>query len=659
MGKAKQKEYLILTLNPGSTSTKIGVFRNEEPVFDITVRHSIKKLEEFNAIWDQYSFRKEEIITALKERDIHISDFSAVVGRGGLIKPIPSGVYQIDETMIDDARKGVQGHHASNLGCVIAYSIGWEYDIPSFIVDPPAVDDLEPLARVSGNALIERNSLLHALNIFATARMYAADKKKRFEDLNLIVAHIGGGVTVAALKKGKAINVNNGLDEGPFSPERSGRLPLLKFMKLCLSGKYTEEQLKKIVVGRGGLTSYFNTNKAHEVENMVKAGSDKFKLVYEGMAYQIAEEIGARASNLNGNVDAIILTGGVAHSEMLCDWIKDRVSFISEIHRYPGELELEALAYGALRVLRGEEVAKQYTVTRKKIGVLYWESLEVYVKGINVIEDEFRKSGYEFRTEKSNMDIIYKNCFASEENANKAIDSFLEEKVDLIIAVGSPASLRAGQNLKKSTVPVICSGVYNPAVLGNIDWDNSNFYATCYGVSMEEQIENAIIKIQPDVKKIGFVHKMGELHSDMQHDEIKEYCENKKIELLAYDVESLGGLETAYEYFKQEKVDWIVLGADTTMVFPKIRDIKVLTDNIPTLCAIENTISHGGLIGYQIPWESVCEEAAGLAIKLLGDVPVAEKIVKPVNKELLANRTTCEKLGLYQSIKKIDNIKFT
>ena len=302
------KTYHILTINPGSTSTKIGVFKNEECLFEINVSHSPKQLEQFSQIWDQYTFRKEEIITVLEKNKFSLKKLDAVVGRGGLIKPIPSGVYLIDQEMIEDARSGYQGHHASNLGCVIAYSIGWEYSLPAFIVDPPAVNDLEALAKVSGHKKIERGSLLHALNIFATARMYAQKVKKNFEDLNLIVAHMGGGITVAALKEGKAVNVNNGLDEGPFTPERSGQLPMIQFMKMCLSGDYTESELKKMLVGKGGLVSYFGTNNALDIENMTIAGSPQHSLIFEAMAYQVAQEIGARATNLKGKVDAIILT---------------------------------------------------------------------------------------------------------------------------------------------------------------------------------------------------------------------------------------------------------------------------------------------------------------------------------------------------------------
>ncbi|MBF0361524.1 MAG: butyrate kinase [Oligoflexia bacterium] len=357
-----KKIFTLLTINPGSTSTKIGVYKNENPVFETTIRHSSKSLEKFARIWDQYTFRKEEIIKTLEKNKVSLNEFDAIVGRGGLIRPIPSGVYHIDDQMIEDARAGFQGHHVSNLACVIAYGIGWKYSIPSFIVDPPAVDDMEAIAKISGNSEITRNSLFHALNIFATARHFSKENKLEFDKQNLIVAHLGGGITVAALQKGKAINVNNGLSEGPFSPERSGSLPTSSLIGLAFSGKYTKEQIEKLLVGKGGLVSYFGTNDASEIEATIESkSSEHHQIVFEAMAYQIAEEIAARASNLYGQVDAIILTGGLAKWQKLTELIENRVKFISKVYKYPGEKELEALALGGLRVLRGEESAKKYS----------------------------------------------------------------------------------------------------------------------------------------------------------------------------------------------------------------------------------------------------------------------------------------------------------
>jgi butyrate kinase len=355
-----KKNYLILTINPGSTSTKIGVFKNEESIFETTVMHSVKLLEEYDKIWNQYSFRKHEIIEELERNNISLKDLDVVVGRGGLFKPIESGVYVVDENMIEDARIGVQGEHASNLGCVIAYGIGWEFNIPAYITNPPSVDELEDVARVSGNKNIERNSIFHALNVFSTARIYAKDIKKDLKDLNLIVAHLGGGITVTALQKGRAINVNNGLDEGPFSPQRSGKLPLFKLVDLAYSNKLTKKELKKMLVGNGGFASYFGTNDAREIEKLASEGSPEHKIIFEAMAYQIAEEIGSRATNLKGNVDSIILTGGLAYSKLLVSLITERVEFISNVSIYAGENELKALAMGGLRVLKGETDPKKY-----------------------------------------------------------------------------------------------------------------------------------------------------------------------------------------------------------------------------------------------------------------------------------------------------------
>lgn len=358
--KNKNKQFLILTINPGSTSTKIGVYRNEISIFETVVRHSTKKLEEYNKIWDQYSFRKDEIIDILKENHIKLKNLDAVVGRGGLLRPMRSGVYIVDEEMIQDARVGIQGEHASNLGCVIAYGIGWEYEIPSFIADPPVVDELEDIARVSGNKNIERNSIFHALNIFATARVYSKKTDNDFKKINLIIAHLGGGITVAALKNGEVINVNNGLDEGPFSPQRSGKLPLLKVLEMGFSKKYRYKELKKMIVGSGGLVSYFMSSDAELISKKAEAGIENYDLVFKAMAYQIAEEIGSRATNLKGDVKQIILTGGLAYSKYLTELISERVEFIAPVVIYPGENELEALALAGLRVLRGKEVAKKY-----------------------------------------------------------------------------------------------------------------------------------------------------------------------------------------------------------------------------------------------------------------------------------------------------------
>ncbi len=654
------KTYHILTINPGSTSTKIGVFKNEDCLFELNVSHSPKQLEKYNNIWDQYTFRKQEILTALKVKDFSLSKLDAVVGRGGLVKPIPSGTYIVDQEMIEDARIGLQGQHASNLGCVIAYSIGWEYDLPSFIVDPPAVDDFEPLAKISGNKNFERSSLLHALNIFATGRKYAKSVNKKIEDLNLIIAHLGGGITVAALKKGKAINVNHGLYEGPFSPERSGSLPLFKMMEKCLSGKYTETELKKMVVGKGGLVSYFNTNNARDVEKLVVAGSDKYRLVFEAMGYQIAEEIGKRATNLHGKVDGIILTGGIAHSKILTSWIKDRVDFISDVHIFAGEAELESLAEGALRVLRGEERAKQYTQKIKKVSVLYWDNIDVYVKSLNIIEEKLKHAGYTFRKERdNNMHITYINCKSDEENVIKAVQKFKSDKPDVVFAIGSPISVRLEQYFKNIDIPVIYTGIYSTAIIPNFDNDsNSNMYATCYAPPINEQIENTLNKIEKNLSKIGIIYRRGELQAEIQYDNFKEYCDSKKIKLIGYEVQGVEDLEKANKYFKQNGVKWIYVGSNTVISGMHTDDLKVITENFPTICMFENTISKGGMLGYVVPWNEVSSKAVDIALDIFADVKTKTRVYNSDNKGVVANKKTVEKLKMKETIEKIGEIRY-
>ena len=281
--------YRILTINPGSTSTKLGVFENEDCICEKNLHHSTTQLEKFSTIWDQYEFRKEEIIKFLENDGFELSDFAAVVGRGGLVKPIESGTYKVDQRLINDSRIGVQGHHASNLGAVLAYGIGWDFTIPSFIVDPPAVDELDDISRLSGMAEIPRRSLFHALNIRATGHKHAMKLGKQLKDLNLIIAHMGGGITVAAIKKGRIVDVNDGLSEGPLTPERAGAVPTLPLVDLCFSGKYTHAEIKKMLLGGGGLVSYMGTNDARVVEDRALEGHEKSKLVYEAMGYQVAK----------------------------------------------------------------------------------------------------------------------------------------------------------------------------------------------------------------------------------------------------------------------------------------------------------------------------------------------------------------------------------
>jgi butyrate kinase len=355
------KEHRILVINPGSTSTKIGVFDNDISIFEKTLRHDAEKINEFDSIIDQYQFRKETILEALDEEGINISKLGAVCGRGGLLRPIEGGTYSVNEEMLKDLREGYSGQHASNLGGILAYEIAEGLNIPSFIVDPVVVDELAPIARISGVSLIERKSIFHALNQKAVARRVAKDLNKKYEDLNLIITHMGGGITVGVHKNGKVIDVNNGLHgDGPFSPERAGTVPAGDLVDMCFSGNYYRDEIMKKLVGQGGLVGYLGTNDAVKVEKMIENGDEKAKLVYDAMAYQIAKEIGSASAALAGKVDAIVLTGGLAYGKEFVKQISERVNWIADVIIHAGENELQALAEGALRVLNGEEQEKDY-----------------------------------------------------------------------------------------------------------------------------------------------------------------------------------------------------------------------------------------------------------------------------------------------------------
>lgn len=353
--------YKMLVINPGSTSTKIGVFEDEKLIFEETLRHPSEEIEKYNTIFDQFDFRKNVILKVLEEKKFDIKTLNAVVGRGGLLKPIEGGTYRVNEVMLQDLKVGVQGQHASNLGGIIANEIAKTLNIPAFIVDPVVVDELQECARISGMPEIARKSIFHALNQKAVAKRYAKENKKKYDELNLIVAHMGGGSSVGAHKNGKIIDVNNALDgEGPFSPERSGGVPIGDLVKLCYSGKYTLEEMKKKINGKGGIVAHLNTNDFRTVVEMKDAGDKKAKLIYDAFIYQIGKEIGKCAAVLHGKVDAILLTGGIAYNKAVDAAIEEMVSFIAPVVLYPGEDELLALAQGALRVMTGEEEAKEY-----------------------------------------------------------------------------------------------------------------------------------------------------------------------------------------------------------------------------------------------------------------------------------------------------------
>ncbi len=350
----------VLAINPGSTSTKVALFLGMENALQTNLDHEAEALSHFEKITDQYDYRKEMILDWLEKADYSVSDLEAVVGRGGLLRPMPSGTYHVTDPMIADLKVGIQGEHASNLGGILAKSIAEMAGIPSYIVDPVAVDEFEDVARISGMPDIERRSLLHALNVRATSIGLADEMGRDLSDMNLVVAHLGGGISVVPLKKGKMVDANNANEMGPFSPERVGGLPVGDIVKMCYSGDYTMKTLKPKLRGRGGLVAYLATNDAREVLRRIEAGDDEAKGVFEAMGYQIAKEIGAMATVLGGKVDGIILTGGVAYSAYLTTYIEERVSFIAPVYVRPGEDEMKALNEGTRRVLDGKEAAKVY-----------------------------------------------------------------------------------------------------------------------------------------------------------------------------------------------------------------------------------------------------------------------------------------------------------
>jgi butyrate kinase len=353
----------ILAINPGSTSTKISVYEDLTEIFTKTLRHDIDEISQFPSIFSQYDFREKIILQALEESGIAISDIECCVGRGGLIKPVPGGVIRVNDDLIKDLETHIIGEHASNLGGVLAREIANETKFPEncFIVDPVVVDELDSIARYSGHPAIERVSLFHALNQKAVARNHARKVQKKYEELNLVVVHLGGGVTVGAHKKGRVVDVNNGLNgDGPFSPERSGSLPMGQFADLCFSGKYDHTYVKKMLTGCGGLVAYIGSNNGIEIEEMIMKGDKKAEAVYSAMCYQISKEIGAMAVVLGGRVDSILITGGLAYSDMIVKCISDKTSFIAPIVVYPGENEMEALAEGGYYALNGEYSINEY-----------------------------------------------------------------------------------------------------------------------------------------------------------------------------------------------------------------------------------------------------------------------------------------------------------
>ncbi len=350
-----------LIINPGSTSTKIGVFEDETLLFEETLRHSTEEIAQYASIVDQKDFRKQIILDLLDKKNFDIKSLQVVVGRGGMLKPISGGTYAVSDELLHDLKIGVQGQHASNLGGILAREIGDSIGVPSFIVDPVVVDELIPIARYSGVPELPRTSVFHALNQKAVAKRFAKEQGKAYDSLNLIVVHMGGGVSVGAHEKGNVIDVFNALDgDGAFSPERAGAVPSGALVKLCYSGKYTEKEVYKKIVGGGGFNAYLNTNDMRDVEKLVEGGDKNAEEIRDAFIFQVAKNIGSMSCVLKGKVDQIIMTGGIAYDKQVIAGLKERVGFIAPVTVYPGEDELLALAQGALRVLNKEEAAKEY-----------------------------------------------------------------------------------------------------------------------------------------------------------------------------------------------------------------------------------------------------------------------------------------------------------
>jgi len=344
-------------VNPGSTSTKVAIFTDEEEGQREVFRHEQSELSRNGDIWSQFGFRLRLLKDWIQKSGAHPS---ALVGIGGLLRPVPRGTYTVNQQMLDDARANLQGSHASNLGCALAFELARPYSCPAFVVDPVSVDEFTSIARFSGHPLIERKSLSHALNIHAVARRAAHELGKPYEEASFVVAHLGGGISIAPVLHGKIIDANDASSDGPFSPDRTGGLPLQQFITLCFSGDYGEQDLRSLVMGKGGLKAYVGTNSLREVEDRITKGDNRAREVFEAMGYQIAKEIGAMATVLSGALDGIVLTGGMAVSERLVGLITNRISTIGRVMVFPGEDEMLALAQGALRVLRNEEQSKEY-----------------------------------------------------------------------------------------------------------------------------------------------------------------------------------------------------------------------------------------------------------------------------------------------------------
>ena len=360
----------ILVVNPGSTSTKIAVFETEgqradgpspDEVFSKTLRHDADELQRLGTIADQLDFRKEVVLDSLRENGYDIGDFTAIACRGGLVRQLPSGTYRVNGALVRDCRIGICGQHASNLGALIGSELEREGGVPAFIVDPPVVNELSAIARYSGHPLIERTCVWHALNQKAVARRYAASVGKVYEDMNLLVCHMGGGVSVGAHVKGKVLDTEDAVSgEGPFSPERAGSLPVDKVIDICFSESLSKDEIKQMFTRRAGLLAYTGTNNVKELLVSAAKGNADVQKALDAFYYQVGKEIAAMSVAMKGQVDQIIFTGGIAYSKVVTDAISELVGWIAPVTVYPGEDEMQALALGVLRVIEGEEEAKEY-----------------------------------------------------------------------------------------------------------------------------------------------------------------------------------------------------------------------------------------------------------------------------------------------------------
>ena len=352
--------YKILAINPGSTSTKVALYEEERPLFDFTLRHSTEELQRFSDVIQQLDWRRGLILEALRERKAPLSELSAVIGRGGLIRPVPGGVYEVNSRMRYDLRNAKM-RHACNLGGLLAAQIAHMAKVKAYIADPPVVDEMEDVARITGMPMCTRYPISHALNQKATARLHCRQLGRCYEEVNLIVAHMGGGISVAAHRRGRIVDVNNALDgDGPFAPDRAGSIPSSELIRACFSGKYTEEELLRFVSSKGGLVAHLGTNSVGEVTERIARGDERARKVLDAMCYNIAKQICSLAAPLAGEVEGILLTGGIACSDYVVESLRTRCSFLAPVTIYPGENELESLVLNALMVLRGTTEPKVY-----------------------------------------------------------------------------------------------------------------------------------------------------------------------------------------------------------------------------------------------------------------------------------------------------------